>query len=200
MSLTFDASSSLRRVSSLYAAETIKDSTLAIDPSQDAAIVAENATFQWGASSSQKVKQEKGNDANNSAGIEPAGEPNSLFTLRNINISVPRGKLVAVVGSFASGKSSLLQGLAGEMHRVSGRVSFSSQAVYCPQVPWLRKGTLVSKVESIIGKDLDRVRQQRDNIVFGKPFDAKRYQQVLKDVCLASDIRDLSNGDWTEVR
>ncbi|RXW18137.1 hypothetical protein EST38_g7714 [Candolleomyces aberdarensis] len=180
MSLTSDASSSLRRVSSIYAAETIQDSALDVDPSQSAAILVENATFQWEAASSQRVKQDKGNDANNSAGIEPTGEPSPPFTLQNISISVPRGSLVAVVGSFASGKSGLLQGLVGEMHRLSGKVSFSSKFAYCPQTPWLRKGTL------------------RDNIVFGRPFDEKRYQQVLKDVCLVSDIRALANGDLTE--
>ena len=35
---------------------------------------------------------------------------------------------------------------------------------------------------------------------FGRPFDEKRYQRVLKDVCLVNDIRELSIGDFTEVR
>jgi ATP-binding cassette, subfamily C (CFTR/MRP), member 1 len=43
--------------------------------------------------------------------------------LKNINLQVPRGSLVAVVGAVGSGKSSLLSALLGEMNKVSGRIN-----------------------------------------------------------------------------
>ncbi|CAJ0767228.1 7019_t:CDS:10, partial [Entrophospora sp. SA101] len=45
--------------------------------------------------------------------------------LRNINLNIAKGKLVGVVGSVGSGKSSLLSALVGEMKRVKGETEFS---------------------------------------------------------------------------
>lgn len=44
-------------------------------------------------------------------------------TLRNINLQVEQGQLVAVVGTVGSGKSSLLSALLGEMEKINGRVN-----------------------------------------------------------------------------
>lgn len=43
--------------------------------------------------------------------------------LRNINLQVEQGQLVAVVGTVGSGKSSLLSALLGEMEKINGRVN-----------------------------------------------------------------------------
>lgn len=44
--------------------------------------------------------------------------------LKTVNLSIPRGSLVAVVGKVGSGKSSLLAALLGEMPKLRGTVSF----------------------------------------------------------------------------
>jgi len=44
-------------------------------------------------------------------------------TLNNINLSVPDGSLVAIVGVVGSGKSSLLSAMLGELEKASGRVN-----------------------------------------------------------------------------
>lgn len=44
-------------------------------------------------------------------------------TLRNINLQVEQGQLIAVVGTVGSGKSSLLSALLGEMEKINGRVN-----------------------------------------------------------------------------
>lgn len=44
-------------------------------------------------------------------------------TLQDINLTFPRGKIIAVVGSVGSGKSSLLAALLGELHKMRGEVS-----------------------------------------------------------------------------
>lgn len=52
------------------------------------------------------------------------------FELRDLELNVPRGSFVAIVGRVGTGKSSLLQGLVGEMRRVSGDVSSQYLAGY----------------------------------------------------------------------
>ena len=63
------------------------------------------------------------------------------FKVKNVSMSVPRGKLVAVVGRVGSGKSSLLQGLIGEMRRTEGTVKFGGSVGYCPQSAWIQNAT-----------------------------------------------------------
>jgi ATP-binding cassette, subfamily C (CFTR/MRP), member 1 len=101
--------------------------------------------------------------------------------LRNINLSIPRDKLVAVVGSVGSGKSSLLSALVGEMKKVHGEIEFGGSVGYCPQTAWIQNATL------------------RDNIIFGTPFDKERYRQVIKACCLEPDLAILPDGDMTEI-
>ncbi|RIB04579.1 P-loop containing nucleoside triphosphate hydrolase protein [Gigaspora rosea] len=101
--------------------------------------------------------------------------------LFNINISVPHGKLIAIVGSVRSGKSSLLSALIGDMKRIKGEVLFGGNVVYCPQTAWIQNATL------------------RDNITFGLPFYEEKYQQVIKDCCLDLDLEILPAGDLTKI-
>lgn len=53
------------------------------------------------------------------------GDDDSDSILKNINLNMPRGSLVAVVGAVGSGKSSLLSALLGEMNKTSGRVNLN---------------------------------------------------------------------------
>ncbi|CAJ0887453.1 10050_t:CDS:10, partial [Entrophospora sp. SA101] len=101
--------------------------------------------------------------------------------LRNINLNIAKGKLVGVVGSVGSGKSSLLSALVGEMKRVKGETEFSGSVGYCPQTAWIQNATL------------------RDNITFGLPFNEEKYRRVIKDCCLEPDIEILPAGDLTEI-
>ncbi|RIB24070.1 P-loop containing nucleoside triphosphate hydrolase protein [Gigaspora rosea] len=108
-------------------------------------------------------------------------QPPSRFQLSNISVSIPHGKLVAIVGSVRSGKSSLLSALVGEMKRIKGEVLFGGNVVYCPQTAWIQNATL------------------KDNITFGLPFDEEKYLQVIKGCCLGPDLKMLPAGDLTEI-
>jgi ABC-type transport system involved in cytochrome bd biosynthesis fused ATPase/permease subunit len=46
-----------------------------------------------------------------------------LFYIFRVNITIPEGGLVAVVGQVGQGKSSLLSAILGEMIKVHGEVS-----------------------------------------------------------------------------
>ncbi|PVD27629.1 hypothetical protein C0Q70_12795 [Pomacea canaliculata] len=101
--------------------------------------------------------------------------------LKNIDISVGVGRLVAVVGHVGSGKSSLISSLLGEIEKVSGKVTIKSSVAYVPQQAWIQNKTL------------------RDNILFGKLFNEQRYQQVLRACALERDLAILPAGDMTEI-
>lgn len=48
---------------------------------------------------------------------------NADFVFRSINVMVPQGSLLAVVGHVGCGKSSLISALLGEMEKLEGEVS-----------------------------------------------------------------------------
>ena len=63
-----------------------------------------------------------------------------VFQVRDISMEIPRGTLVAVVGPVGSGKTSLIQGLIGEMRKTSGSITFGGSVGYCPQSAWIQVG------------------------------------------------------------
>ncbi|KAM8717859.1 hypothetical protein ACLKA7_004542 [Drosophila subpalustris] len=103
------------------------------------------------------------------------------LTLKNINIEVPKNNLVAIVGTVGSGKSSVIQAFLGEMEKISGSVNTVGRLAYVPQQAWIQNATV------------------RDNILFGKSYDRKRYNRVLDACALRTDIEILSAGDLTEI-
>ena len=102
-------------------------------------------------------------------------------TLRDINLEIKPGQLVAVVGPVGSGKSSLIQGMIGEMKRTRGSVTFGGSIGYAAQVAWIQNATV------------------RENILFGRPYDEARYKSVIHDACLESDLAMLPHGDDTQI-
>ncbi|XP_047464661.1 ATP-binding cassette sub-family C member 3 isoform X1 [Mugil cephalus] len=101
--------------------------------------------------------------------------------LHNINIMVPQGSLLAVVGHVGCGKSSLISALLGEMEKVEGEISVRGSVAYVPQQAWIQNATL------------------RDNILFGKPYNEQKYRCVLEACALTPDLQVLPGGDMTEI-
>ncbi|PRP86346.1 ATP-dependent bile acid permease [Planoprotostelium fungivorum] len=101
--------------------------------------------------------------------------------LRDINLEVPHGQLLAVVGPVGSGKSSLVSSLIGEIKKRSGEIRLGGKIVYTSQQAWLMNATV------------------RDNILFGQPYDRHRYERVIEACCLATDMEHLPSGDMSEI-
>ena len=102
-------------------------------------------------------------------------------TLKNINISVKKGSLTAIIGKVGSGKSSLMSAFLGEMIKISGKVNIMDNVAYVPQQAWMQNATV------------------KDNILFGKELNQTYYEQIL-DVCaLRTDCKMLAGGDHTEI-
>ncbi|XP_019052127.1 PREDICTED: ABC transporter C family member 13 isoform X2 [Nelumbo nucifera] len=100
------------------------------------------------------------------------------LVLNHITLDIPKGFLVAVIGEVGSGKSSLLNSILGEMRLIHGSIHCWGSIAY---VPWILSGTI------------------RDNILFGKNYDAKRYKEVLRACALDIDISLMVGGDLTYI-
>jgi ATP-binding cassette subfamily C (CFTR/MRP) protein 1 len=161
-----DARSAFDRLTPLFEAELADTSTLLnIDPNLKEAILVERASFTWHQSSAERERhlkvdgkkkaskrssrikdKERQKGKGEIASREPSTET-TPFKLNNISLRVQRGSVVAIVGPVGSGKSSLVQGLIGEMTRVdtNGTVEFGGPIAYCSQVAWIQNASLVSR-------------------------------------------------------
>lgn len=64
-------------------------------------------------------------------------------TLSNINLDIPIGSLVAIVGSTGEGKTSLVSAMLGELPPVSdSHVVMRGTVAYVPQVSWIFNATV----------------------------------------------------------
>eukprot|EP01105_Mastigella_eilhardi_P027514 TRINITY_DN850_c0_g1_i5.p1 TRINITY_DN850_c0_g1~~TRINITY_DN850_c0_g1_i5.p1 ORF type:complete len:1152 (+),score=324.05 TRINITY_DN850_c0_g1_i5:44-3499(+) len=108
---------------------------------------------------------------------EDTGSP----ALSNVTFQAKRGQLIAVIGQVASGKSALLQAMLGFMKRVSGEVNIFGRVALATQHPWIQNMSF------------------RDNILFGKPFNEKRYEAVVSACELQRDVTILSGGNTAEI-
>ncbi|XP_058448247.1 ATP-binding cassette sub-family C member 4-like [Malaya genurostris] len=102
-------------------------------------------------------------------------------TLDNLSIDFPKGKLIGIVGSIGSGKSSILQVILNELPVESGEIISNETFSYVSQEPWLFSGSI------------------KQNVLFGMPLDQKRYRSVLRVCALEDDLKQFSNGDETLV-
>jgi len=123
-------------------------------------------------------------DKSSSIETDEEGVSSSTFTLSGINFSVARGEVLAVVGSVASGKSSLIQGLLGDIQSsedTSISMASGSSLSYAAQTPFILSTSV------------------RENILFGSEYDADRYEKVLDACCLRQDLAQWLAGDLTEI-
>uniref|UniRef100_A0A131YTN7 ATP-binding cassette, subfamily C (CFTR/MRP), member 1 n=1 Tax=Rhipicephalus appendiculatus TaxID=34631 RepID=A0A131YTN7_RHIAP len=101
--------------------------------------------------------------------------------LRDLEVQVPKGALVAIVGQVGSGKSSLLSALLGDMERIEGSVNVQGSVAYVAQQAWIQNATV------------------RDNITFQRKMERDRYNRTLEQCALQSDLNVLPGGDLTEI-
>ena len=116
---------------------------------------------------------------------EPSQESDLLpglgrIALSDISISFQTGKLYCIIGIVGSGKSALLQALAGELPVSEGKVMRNYTTLsYAVQDPWIMDASV------------------RENIVMGCPFDEDWYNEVVKACGLEADIAGFLFGDMT---
>lgn len=137
--------SATERLTGVFEAELLEDLIDRDDKLPDALEV-DDATFTWDAPApeDEKKKSKKKKTPTADAKIPAKENIDEVFQVQNISMKIPRGKLVAIVGAVGSGKTSLLQGLIGEMRQISNekgvtnRVKFGGSVGYCPQSAWIQ--------------------------------------------------------------
>ncbi|XP_065882186.1 ABC transporter C family member 2-like isoform X2 [Euphorbia lathyris] len=103
-------------------------------------------------------------------------------TLSNINLDIPVGSLVAIVGGTGEGKTSLISAMLGELPPMEDtNVIIRGTVAYVPQVSWIFNATL------------------RDNVLFGSAFDSSRYWKTIDVTALQHDLDLLPGRDLTEI-
>uniref|UniRef100_A0A7N2LRG5 ABC-type xenobiotic transporter n=1 Tax=Quercus lobata TaxID=97700 RepID=A0A7N2LRG5_QUELO len=103
-------------------------------------------------------------------------------TLSDVNLDIPVGSLVAIVGSTGEGKTSLISAMLGELPAISNAsVVVRGTVAYVPQVSWIFNATV------------------RDNILFGSAFQSARYEKAIDVTVLRHDLDLLPGGDLTEI-
>ncbi|RAK78057.1 putative ABC multidrug transporter [Aspergillus fijiensis CBS 313.89] len=98
--------------------------------------------------------------------------------IQNVDATIPRGSFVMVIGPIASGKSSLLHTILGEIpHRTGTVVVHDVEVAFCGQTPWLVNTTI------------------QNNILGQTPLDRQWYDTVVRACMLDRDFTQLPGGD-----
>ena len=107
------------------------------------------------------------------------------LTLKNINLEIKPGELVAIVGEVGCGKSSLLQAMINSLILLNPKecdgIHINGKVGYAAQIPWIQNDTI------------------RNNILFSKPFDEDKYNRVLSLCQLMEDLETFEGKDLTEI-
>jgi ATP-binding cassette subfamily C (CFTR/MRP) protein 1 len=206
LSQVTDAHASIGRIQEFLLAEE-QEETVEWDEQMEDAIEVQHASFTWERSAThdkegagvfqsknemkaardahkrekkaekaQKAAKKNGSDDNLSEDTQV--EP---FKLTDLDFTVKRNELIAIIGTVGSGKSSVLAALAGDMRKTSGKVKMGASRAFCPQYAWIQNASL------------------KENILFGKPEEPDWYNKVVDACALRPDLQILPDGDLTEI-
>ncbi|XP_063082695.1 ATP-binding cassette sub-family C member 6 [Cavia porcellus] len=99
--------------------------------------------------------------------------------LHRINLTVPQGCLLAIVGPVGAGKSSLLSALLGELSKLEGSVSMQGSVAYVPQEAWVQNTSVV------------------ENVCFQQELNLPWLETVLQACALGPDVESFPAGMHT---
>jgi ABC-type transport system involved in cytochrome bd biosynthesis fused ATPase/permease subunit len=140
LSTITDATNATQRLYDVFEAETLEETQIQ-DPDLKSAIEILGAEFTWDTPPLETENAKSGKRRSKKAPavpetVKPAKDV--PFRVKETNLSIPRGQLIAIVGPVGTGKTSLLQGIIGEMRRTAGTVKFGGTVSYCPQSAWIQ--------------------------------------------------------------
>ncbi|RTG83221.1 ATP-binding cassette, subfamily C (CFTR/MRP), member 1, partial [Schistosoma bovis] len=115
------------------------------------------------------------------------------LTLRNLNVRISRGWLVAVVGNVGSGKSSFLSACLSDMFKRSGKVSVKGSIAYVSQTAWIQQQSLQENIRFVTSSDPTQSNPVAEQI------EELWYKNVVSACALETDIAHLPAGDKTEI-
>uniref|UniRef100_A0A8C0H6T7 ABC-type glutathione-S-conjugate transporter n=1 Tax=Chelonoidis abingdonii TaxID=106734 RepID=A0A8C0H6T7_CHEAB len=98
-----------------------------------------------------------------------------------INLTVPQGCLLVVIGQVGVGKSSLLSALLGELQKLDGYAAVKGTVAYVPQQDWIQNASV------------------EENIIFGDQMDESWYNRVIDACALQPDLESFPAGSKSEI-
>lgn len=108
--------------------------------------------------------------------------------LQNLNIEVPEGQSLAIVGPVGSGKSTLLLSLLGEVPLSKGTIQYSNTSdeerprmAFVPQEAYIVNSSLL------------------ENLQFGENVSREELRRSLHNTCLSRDLKQWTGGLRTEI-
>ena len=107
------------------------------------------------------------------------------IVLKNINLEIKKGEIVAIIGEVGSGKSSLLQAMLNSLILLNPKecdgIHINGSIGYVAQIPWIQNETI------------------RNNILFFNDFNEEKYKEILEVSQLNYDLDNFEGGDKTEI-
>jgi ABC-type multidrug transport system fused ATPase/permease subunit len=102
-----------------------------------------------------------------------------LAIIKNIDLDLMRGELTLIIGPVASGKTTLLEAIAGEARIISGSVELTvpEEIAYCGQDAWLLNQSV------------------KENILAFESYSKDFYEEVIEACQLEEDLRYFPKGD-----
>ena len=191
----------IRRIATYLSAEEIVPYVQHRPPvnGEGGSIEMKNGNFLW------TLGQPKTNDDDNnsSTGTITSASP----ALKDVELKVNPGEVVAVVGSVASGKSALIKGLLGELNPVPGTIvqqaiSNDDDSSSSDDDETEGSSAAVDHPVVITHGDVAYCSQEawlpkgtiRDAITFGREYDEEKYLAAVRDAGLDDDIVSDLNG------
>jgi ABC-type bacteriocin/lantibiotic exporter with double-glycine peptidase domain len=159
----------LRLISTYKPPTATAPSSSASEGEKQSVISCLSASFAWNGNELKLGSKDKDNDTSY---IESA-------QLRNVTFDVKQGELLFVCGTVGGGKSTLMNGLLGEIDLLRGESHVRGKIAYVPQEAWIQNASI------------------RDNILFGSDFHEDHYNSIIDAVVLAPDINRFDDRDFT---
>ena len=101
--------------------------------------------------------------------------------LHDINLKINPKEFITIIGKEASGKTSMLLSIIGELESMKGKIKVSGKVAYISQTPYIFKGSIL------------------ENIVFDEPFNSKWYNKVLNLTRLTKIVHSLPYKSSTAI-
>ena len=104
--------------------------------------------------------------------------------LKGIKLKVKKGDLIGIIGEFGSGKTCLFNAILNNLDILNDKnkkIYLNGTVAYVPQKAWILNDTV------------------RNNIIFNKPYNEEKYNNIVKICQLEQDFELFKQGDLTSI-